>query len=150
MPLLRQLLPRDSGSVLVKFAVVIPSHKLHLVYKHGGREGRASSSIVSVVVCYNAPLQLTGEVRRGTLIMRVLSAHAPPTSLPQRTQVLGVIGTRLVALEAIRKDRFLRMTVESLPKYGASVSIIVLVVSWPLTGENVGNVDTGGGEYGGW
>jgi len=35
------------------------------------------------------------------------------------------------------------------PKYSVSVGIIVLVVGWPLTGENVGNVDTGRGEYGG-
>ena len=85
------MLPCDSGSILIKFAVIIPSCKLHLVRERGGREGQASSSIVSVVICYDTPLQLAGEVRRGTLIMRVLSAHAPLTSLPQRTQVLGVI-----------------------------------------------------------
>ena len=43
----------------------------------------------------------------------------------------------------------MRAVAEPLSKYGASVSIIVLVVGWPLTGEDTGNVDAGRREYSG-
>ena len=43
----------------------------------------------------------------------------------------------------------MRAVAEPLSKYGASVSIIVLVVGWPLTGKDTGNVDAGRREYGG-
>jgi len=39
---------------------------------------------------------------------------------------------------------------ESLPKYGTSVGIVVLVVSRPLTSKNAGNVGAGRREYSGW
>ena len=61
-----------------------------------------------------------------------------------------MIGTRLVALEAIGEDRFLRAMAESLSKYGAGVGIIIFVIGWPLTSENAGNMDAGRGEYSGW
>jgi len=81
--------------------------------------------------------------------MGMLSAHTPAARLPKRTEVLGMVGSRLIALETVGEDRFLRTTTKPLPEYGASVGIIVLIVGQPLTGKDVGNMDVGRGEYGG-
>jgi len=45
-----------------------------------------------------------------TVIMRVLSAEAPTTCLPEGALSLDVIGVRFIALEAIRKLGFASST----------------------------------------
>ena len=82
--------------------------------------------------------------------MGVLGTHAPAASLPQRTQVLRVVGSRLVALEAVWEDWLLWAATKSLPQHCACVSIFALTVWWPLTSEDTGDVDAGGREYSRW
>ena len=144
------MLPRNSGSILVKFAVVIPSRKLHLVCKRGWREGWASSPVISVVICYDTPLQLAGEVRRGTLIVGVLSAHTPVARLPKRAEVFGVVRPQLIALETVGKDRFLRVAMKPLSEYSAHIGVFIIAIGWSLTSEDAGNVEVRGREDGRW
>jgi len=82
--------------------------------------------------------------------MGVLSTYAPVACLPKRTEVFGMIRSRLIALETVGEDRFLRAAMEPLSKYGACVSIFVIAIGWSLTSKDAGDVDTRGGEYGGW
>ena len=99
-----------------------------------------------MVVSYHALSQFASEVRRGTLIVRVLGAHAPTAHLPKRAELFRVVGSRFIALETIREDRFLRAVTKPLPKYSVRVSAFVVTVRWSLTGEDVGNIEAGRGE----
>jgi len=103
-----------------------------------------------VVVRYDTPLQLTGKVRRGTLIVRMLGAHTPVARLPKRAEVFRVVRSRLIALETVGEDRFLRAAMKPLPKYHTRVSIFVIAIRWPLTSEDAGNVEVRGREDGQW
>ena len=103
-----------------------------------------------MVIRYDTPLQLAGEVRGGTHIVGVLSAHTPATRLPQRTEVFRVVRSRLVALETIREDGFLRATTKPLPKYGARIGIFVIAIGWSLTSKDAGNVEARRRKDGGW
>ena len=132
------MLPRNSGSILVKFLIIIPSCQLHLICEHRGREGWAPKSIVSMVIHHNTLLGLTCEVRGGTLIVGVLGAHAPMTGFQKGAEVFRVIRTQFVALKTVWKDGFLRMMTESLPEDGARVGIFV--IGWTLTCEDARDV----------
>jgi len=80
----------------------------------------------------------------------VLSAHTPATYLPKRAEVFGMIRPRLIALETVGEDRFLRAMTKPLPEYSACISTFITTVRWPLTSENVGNVEARGREDGRW
>ena len=82
--------------------------------------------------------------------MGVLSTHAPAAHLPKRAKVFGVIGSRLIALETVGEDGFLRAVTKSLPKYNMRVGIFTITVGWSLASEDMGNVETRGREDGGW
>jgi len=68
-----------------------------------------------VVVYYDTPLYLAGKVRGGTLIVGMLGAHAPTTRLPEGTKIFGMIGSQLIALEAIWENGLRRAAMEPLP-----------------------------------
>ena len=93
-----------------------------------------------MVVRDDASFQFASQVRGGAVIVSVLSTYTPTTCLPERTQVLGVVGPRLIAFEAIREDWLLWATAESLPQHGASVSIFTFAIRWSLTCKNARNV----------
>jgi len=86
----------------------------------------------------------------GAISMGVLGTHVPSAHLLQGTEILGVVRARLIALEAVQEDRLLRLVPKSLPKDCACVSVFALTVWWPLASEDMGDMDTRGGEYGGW
>jgi len=103
-----------------------------------------------MVIRYNTPLQLTSKVKGGTLIVGVLSTHAPAARLPKRAKVFGVIGSQLIALETVGEDGFLRVVTKSLPKYSMHVGIFAITVGWSLASKDTGNVETRGREDGRW
>jgi len=82
--------------------------------------------------------------------MGVLSAHIPAAHLPKRAEVFGMVGSRLIALEAVGEDGFLRAATKPLSEYSARISIFVIAVGWPLTSKDVGNVKVRGREDGRW
>ena len=61
-----------------------------------------------------------------------------------------MVRSRLVALEAIREYRFLWAMTKSLPQYLTSVSVFVLIIWWPLAGEDTGNMNRRGRECRRW
>ena len=57
---------------------------------------------------------------------------------------------QLVALKTVGEDRFLRAATKPLPEYSAHVSIFVVAVRWPLTSEDMGNMEARGREDSWW
>jgi len=82
--------------------------------------------------------------------MGMLGTHAPATRLPKRAEVFGMIGSRLIALEAIREDGFLGAATKPLPEYSAHVGIFITVVGWSLTSKDMGDVEARRRENGRW
>ena len=60
-----------------------------------------------------------------------------------------MIRSRLVALETVGEDGFLRAVTKPLPEYSMHVGVFIIAVGWPLTSEDAGNMDARRGEYGG-
>jgi len=82
--------------------------------------------------------------------VRMLSTHAPVARLPKRAEVFGVVRSRFVALETIRKNGFLRAATKPLPEYSVCIGIFIIAIGWPLTSEDVGDVEARGREDGRW
>ena len=82
--------------------------------------------------------------------MGVLSAHAPVARLPQGAEFFGMVGSRLIALETIGKDRFLRAATKPLSKYSACVSIFIIAIGWPLASKDMGDMEARGRENSRW
>jgi len=80
----------------------------------------------------------------------MLSTHTPVARLPKRAEVFGVVRSQFIALETIGENGFLRVAMKPLPEYSACISIFVIVVRWPLTSEDAGDVEARGREDGRW
>ena len=80
--------------------------------------------------------------------MRMLSAHTPATHLPQRAEVFGMIRPRLIALETVGENGFLRATTKPLPEYSICIGVFITTVGWSLTSEDAGDVEARGRENG--
>ena len=86
----------------------------------------------------------------GALIVSVLSAKAPPASLPQGAFFDRVPWLISTALEAIRELGFGSMP--PLAQNSAALQVVFswLHVGWPLSGENAGDALTAGGKGSGY
>ena len=82
--------------------------------------------------------------------MGMLSAHAPATHLPKGAKIFGMVRSRLIALETIGEDGFLRAVTKPLPKYSTRVSAFAIAVGWSLTSEDMGNMEARGREDSRW
>ena len=52
---------------------------------------------------HDAPVEGALVVRRGTIVVRVISGEAPSADFPQRAVIFVVVGGLLVTLEAVRE-----------------------------------------------
>ena len=73
--------------------------------------------------------------------MGMLSTHAPAARLPKGAEFFGMVGSRLIALETIGEDGFLRAVTKPLPEYSMCVGIFITAVGWPLASEDAGDVE---------
>ena len=80
--------------------------------------------------------------------MGMLSTHAPMACLPERTKVFRVVRSRLIALETVGEDGFLRAATKPLSKYSMCVGVFVITIGWSLTSEDAGDVEARGRENG--
>jgi len=84
-----------------------------------------------------AAVNCTGVVRRGAVVVGMLSTKAPMASLPQGTLLDSMTRRVLMAPKAVWEDDVISST--SLPKYSAVFHTIFSFfdVRWALGGENV-------------
>ena len=84
--------------------------QLQLVTQGGGQHSCAHIPEIVVSVGDSAILSITLLIRTVAIIMCVLGAEAPATCLPEGAFLFDMVGTQLVALEAIRKLGFASLT----------------------------------------
>jgi len=95
---------------LVEVVVVVGTSQLQLMTQGGGRHSSAPISKIGVSSGDSAKLSIALLVRGVAVVMRMLGAEAPAARLPKRALLLDVIGTRLVAFEAVGKLGFASLT----------------------------------------
>ena len=78
--------------------------------------------------------------------MGMLGTHTPAACLPKGAEIFGMVGSRLVALETIGEDGFLRAATKPLPKHSTRVGVFIAAIGWPLTSKDTGDMKARGRE----
>jgi len=111
----------------------------------GGRHGHAHVPKIAVSIRDSAVLSVTLLMGVIAIVMCMLGAKAPTACLPEGALLLNVVGTRLVAFEAIRKFGFASLTPLAQDGMALETIFALLNVRWSLSSEDAGDMNSIGG-----
>ena len=94
----------------IELLIIVSASQLQLVAQGGGRHSCAHIPEIGMSMGNSAILSITLFMGAVTIVMLVLGAKTPVARLPEGTLLLNMVGTRLVAFEAIGELGFASST----------------------------------------
>ena len=132
----------DVRSFITSVSVIplcIGMHNIQLIMKEFGWSGRTVTAKVGVPKIDDATISCTRGVRRGTVIVSMLSAEAPTTGLPEGALFNPMTRFILTTPQAVQELDFCSPT--SFTEYNAGFQIVFSPFHgrWALCGKNTWN-----------